>query len=102
MRRSHADACGTVRCGPAVLVLIEPTTSPKNDLEKEELLSSIWPLIVRAAGKISLIKELVRFMTVERSMVRAGRKRTIQRKRTLEIYEMELDQLYRDFMARAK
>ena len=95
---SAALICGQARSQPALL--IQPTIPIKNKLEKEKMLSDIWPAVEQAnllgpsAGKIVLTKDLTMFTTAEKPMSRASGKHTIQRKRTLDLYQEELNELY--------
>ena len=89
--------CGTGRIRPAVL--LQPAEWPRNEYEERELIERVWPNIEKAnkAGPVfgRLIKELLVIAKKEKPMARAGGKDTVQRKRSVELYEDEIEQAYR-------
>ncbi|KAI9676690.1 MAG: hypothetical protein M1822_008253 [Bathelium mastoideum] len=89
--------CGTGRIRPAVL--LQPTEWPASEQEERELVDKVWPSFEKAneAGPVygRLIKELVVVTKREKPMARAGGKDTVQRKRSIELYEEEIDQAYK-------
>ena len=88
--------CGTGRTRPAVL--LQPRQWPENDEEENRLLENIWSFFERAneAGPVHgrLAKELVVFTKKDKPMARAGGKDTVQRKNSIDLYEMEIEQAY--------
>ena len=88
--------CGTARTRPAVL--LQPREWPKDDEAEEQLLDDLWPDFEKAneAGPVHgrLIRELVVLTKKEKPMARAGGKDTVQRKRSIELYETEIDLIY--------
>lgn len=89
--------CGTGRTRPAVLV--QPDRWPESEQEERSLIDATWPQIERAneAGPVfgRLIKELVVVTKRAKPMERAGGKDTVQRKRSLQLYQTEIDEAYR-------
>lgn len=78
-------------------LLVEAIKPHTNELEKQELLDTIWKS-VRIANKESpshgrIHRDMIAFTTAKKPMLRAG-KGTVQRKMTLELYKTELDALY--------
>ncbi|KAH6644984.1 hypothetical protein BKA67DRAFT_664833 [Truncatella angustata] len=78
-------------------LLIEAVKPPTSDIDKNELLSIIWPS-VEAANKQSpsharIHRDMVIFTTTQKPMLRAG-KGTVQRQLTIEMYADELNALY--------
>ena len=88
--------CGTGRPRPAVLV--QPSQWPKSEQEERSLLDAAWPDFEKAneAGPVfgRLIKELVVVAKQSKPMARAGGKDTVQRKRSLQLYQEEIDEAY--------
>ena len=89
--------CGTGRTRPAVLV--QPSQWPEWEQEERSLIDAAWPDFENAneAGPVfgMLIKELVVVAKQSKPMARAGGKDTVQRKRSLQLYEDEIDEAYR-------
>lgn len=89
--------CGTGRTRPAVL--LQPRAWPKTDEEERLLLEDLWSNFDRAnqAGPVHgrLIKELVVLTKQDKPMARAGGKDTVQRAKSLELYEAEIEQAYK-------
>ncbi|MCJ1295167.1 hypothetical protein MMC34_006729 [Xylographa carneopallida] len=79
------------------VLLVEPVTPPSTEQEAEELLTKLWPTIEKANRQSPahgrLFKDLVTFTSAEKPMLRAG-KGTVQRRKTFELYEEELNALY--------
>ena len=90
--------CGTGRTRPAVLIQPVAGKFPKTEQERGTLLDDIWPYIDRAneAGPVfgRLIRELVVFVKEDKLMARAGGKDTVQRKKSIELYEDEIEEAY--------
>lgn len=90
--------CGNGRTRPAVLV--QPRQWPKNDETEKRLLEEICSSFKRAneAGPVHgrLIKELVVLTKEDKPMARAGGKDTVQRKRTIELYDKEIELAYQE------
>ena len=90
--------CGTGRTRPAVL--LQPREWPKNDEDEKQLLEQVWSSFKRAneAGPVygRLIKELVVLTKKDKPMARAGGKDTVQRKRSIELYEEEIESAYQN------
>ena len=88
--------CGTGRTRPVVLV--QPRQWPEDDETEKRLLEEIWSSFKRAdeAGPVygRLIKELVVLTKKDKPMARAGGKDTVQRKRSIELYEEEIELAY--------
>lgn len=88
--------CGTGRTRPAVLV--QPSQWPESEQEERSLIDAAWPDFEKAneAGPVfgRLIKELVVVAKQSKPMARAGGKDTVQRKRSLELYQDEIDEAY--------
>ncbi|KAF6237373.1 hypothetical protein HO173_004263 [Letharia columbiana] len=88
--------CGTGCTRPAVL--LQPRQWPQNDEGENWLLEGIWSSFKRAneAGPVygRLTKELVILTKKEKPMARAGGKDTVQRKRSIELYEKEIELAY--------
>ena len=91
--------CGHARSRPALLV--EPVCYPATEEEKARLMCEVWAAAERAIqqGPVSgkLDRDLVLLTVPEKPLVRAGGKGTIQRKRSLAMYQDEVDQLYINF-----
>lgn len=89
--------CGAGRSRPAVLV--QPSQWPESEQEERSLIDAAWSAIEAAneAGPVygRLIKELVVVVKQSKPMARAGGKDTVQRKRSLQLYEDEIDEAYR-------
>ena len=91
-----AIICGHARPQPAVL--IEPLRPVATRDERECFLSEIWLTLEQvvldgpASGKI--VKDLIILTTPEKPILRAGGKGTILRKRSVDIYQAELDHAY--------
>ena len=79
------------------VLLVEPVTPPSTEQEREDLINKLWPTIEKANQQSpahgKLFKDVVTFTTAEKPMLRAG-KGTVQRRKTLELYEEELNALY--------
>ena len=88
--------CGNARTRPAVL--LQPREWPEDAEGEKRLLDSIWPEVEKAndAGPVHgrLIRDLVVVTKREKPMARAGGKDTVQRKRSIELYETEIDLAY--------
>lgn len=88
--------CGTGRTRPAVL--IQPMQWPENEETGKCLLEEICSSFKRAneAGPVygRLIKELVVLTKKDKPMARAGGKDTVRRKRSIELYEEEIELAY--------
>lgn len=78
-------------------LLIEPMTTTGSGEPCAELLESIWPTVSRANLVIPtharVMKDFIVFTNPEKGVERAG-KGTVQRSKTLEMYETEIDELY--------
>ena len=101
---SHPSVRSALLCGhgrPRPALLVEPVSDPTNEEEKAELMCEIWAAAERAMqqGPVSgkLDRDLVLLTAPEKPLVRAGGKGTIQRKRSLAMYQDEVDRLYIDF-----
>ena len=88
--------CGTGQPRPAVLV--QPRQWPASEDEERSLVNNAWPDFEKAnnAGPVfgRLIKELVVVAKQSKPMARAGGKDTVQRKRSLQLYQDEIDEAY--------
>ena len=88
--------CGTGRSRPAVL--LQPRDWPADQEAEKQLVGELWSHFQRAneAGPVHgrLIKELVVLTKKEKPMARAGGKDTVQRKRSIELYEDEIERAY--------
>ncbi|KAL9077911.1 MAG: hypothetical protein Q9157_003178 [Trypethelium eluteriae] len=88
--------CGTGR--PHYTVLIEAKAPPKTAEERSALVMEIWPAIERANSSESpyarIDKDSVLFTGPEKPMARAG-KGSVQRKKTVQLYSSELDEIYK-------
>ncbi|RYP25697.1 hypothetical protein DL768_011392 [Monosporascus sp. mg162] len=88
--------CGTGRSRPAVLV--QPSQWPESEEEEHKLIDAAWPQFEKAneAGPVfgRLVKELVVVTKQSKPMERAGGKDTVMRKRSLQLYEDEIDEAY--------
>ena len=86
------------------VLLVEAVKVPSTKQERDELLHEIWPTIERANQQSpahgQLFKDLVLFTTTVKPMLRAG-KGTVQRKKTLDLYDEELDSMYTNAAAAA-
>ncbi|KAI1103844.1 acetyl-CoA synthetase-like protein [Jackrogersella minutella] len=80
-------------------LFIEPVTNPRNDEEAEELLDRVWPYVVRANKETVAHGQIGRqFMALsnpDKPFHRAG-KGTVQRARTLKVYQDEIGKLYEE------
>lgn len=87
---------GTGRPRPAVL--IEPRQWPESEQDERGLVDAVWPQIEKAneAGPVfgRLIKELVLVAKQSKPMPRAGGKDTVQRFRSFQLYQQEIDGAY--------
>jgi thioester reductase-like protein len=78
-------------------LLVEATSPPSTEAEKQDILNVIWPSVEAANetcpsfGRIH--RAMIAFTTVDKPMLRAG-KGTVQRKLTTDLYASELDALY--------
>ncbi|KAI1115600.1 acetyl-CoA synthetase-like protein [Nemania sp. NC0429] len=106
---SHPDVTGVLMAGShrfRLCLLIELAQkehqqahqeSESQALRHEGLLEKIWPTIEAANTKVPKFgrvpKELVLFAAPDKPFLRAG-KGTIQRRLTIQAYEMEIDELY--------
>lgn len=78
-------------------LILEPTTDPVNEQERNELVESVWPWIERANketaahGRIS--RDLVMVAKPGKPFLRAG-KGTLQKASTLKLYAPDIDNLY--------
>ncbi|KAI1390133.1 acetyl-CoA synthetase-like protein [Hypoxylon trugodes] len=86
---------GQDRFQPAII--LEPVAQPKTDLEREELIESVWPLIEEANKETVAHGRIERGFAMisnpEKPFLRAG-KGTIQRILTADLYKEETDELY--------
>ena len=89
-----ALVCGTGRTRPAVLV--QPSQWPESEEEERSLIDAAWRTFGKAndAGPVfgRLIKELVVVVRPSKPMARAGGKDTVQRKRSVQLYQDEIDE----------
>ncbi len=79
-------------------LLVEATTTPTTETERRALLDAIWPS-VQAANKASpsharIHRNMILLTSPDKPMLRAG-KGTVQRRMTTDLYEAELDDLYK-------
>ncbi|KAL9106765.1 MAG: hypothetical protein Q9227_008264 [Pyrenula ochraceoflavens] len=91
--------CGTGRSRPAVL--LQPREWPKDRAAEQKLLDEVWSTTssfdkINGAGPVNgrLIRELAVVTRAEKPMARAGGKDTVQRKRSIELYEKEIEEAY--------
>ncbi|KAL9078027.1 MAG: hypothetical protein Q9157_003058 [Trypethelium eluteriae] len=88
--------CGTGRSRPAIL--LQPARWPETEHQERELVDRVWSTFEKAneAGPVygRLIKELVVLTRKDKPMARAGGKDTVQRKRSIELYEAEINEAY--------
>lgn len=79
-------------------LLVEARNPPATKTEKDKLLERIWPLVQQANddcpahGRIS--RDLIVFTSAAKPFQRSG-KGTVQRRLTIELYQNELDDVYR-------
>ena len=89
--------CGTGRSRPAVL--LQPRQWPEDKEGEDKLLDDIWKNFdkVNQAGPVfaRLTRELVVITKKDKPMARAGGKDTVQRKRSIELYEEEIEEAYK-------
>jgi acyl-coenzyme A synthetase/AMP-(fatty) acid ligase len=89
--------CGSGRSRPAVL--IQPSRWPQSVGEENELVEAVGRQFEKAnnAGPVygCLIKELIVMAKQSKPMIRAAAKDTVQRKKSLDLYEEEIDETYR-------
>jgi acyl-coenzyme A synthetase/AMP-(fatty) acid ligase len=92
----NALICGTGQPRPAVL--IQPKCWPGTKEDEYQFINTLQPQLEKAncAGPVygRLIKELVVLAQPSKPMERAAGKDTVQRKRTLEMYESEIREIY--------
>ena len=88
--------CGTGRSRPAVL--LQPMQWPVDEAGEEELLDDVWKNFdkVNQAGPVHgrLIRELTVVTRKHKPMARAGGKDTVQRKRSIDLYDAEIEAAY--------
>ena len=93
---SSALICGSGR--PHFVLLIEAKSPPTTEEQKAAILQEIWPTIERANSSAPsyahIDKGLVIFTSPAKPVARAG-KGTVQRKVTEQLYNSELDQIYK-------
>lgn len=93
---TSALICGSGRPRPAVLV--QPSEWLKTKDEENDFINKLWPQLERAnhAGPVfgRLIKELVVVAQRSKPMERSVGKNTVQRKRSIALYEKEIDHAY--------
>lgn len=93
-----ALVCGQGHVQCALLVELSSNESSEDDKDEQELVEELWPAIQEANESIPeygrLMKDMVIVAKQGKRMIRAD-KGTIQRKRTLEHFAAELEQLYR-------
>ena len=101
---SHSEVRSALLCGHArqrPALLIEPISYPTTGEEKAKLMREIWAAAEKAMlrGPVSgkLDRDLVLLTVADKPLVRAGGKGTIQRKRSLAMYQDEVDRLYIEF-----
>jgi len=86
---------GTDRFQPALI--LEPVKFPQNDVERDNLINRVWPLVVRANketvahGQIG--HQFVALSNPAKPFLRAG-KGTIQRAGTVKLYKDDIDKIY--------
>lgn len=99
---SHPDVRGVLVAGDrrhrlCLLVELKDEVKPGNDIDREQILTKLWPYIEEANRKSSkfgrIPRELVYFATREKPFLRAS-KGTIQRRLTIEAYADEINELY--------
>jgi long-subunit acyl-CoA synthetase (AMP-forming) len=84
---------GYTDCG----ILLEPKEA---DIDKEDFLASVWPaieaanLLVPAYARV--LKQLIVVTSVEKPLARSA-KGTLVRKHSLKLYELEIQQAYKEF-----
>lgn len=94
---SGAVVVGTGKFQPSLL--IEPMHYPDDDTQAKALIEEIWPIVVRANketvahGQIG--KQYIALTKPEKPFPRAG-KGSIQRALALQLYQAEIEQLYKD------
>lgn len=92
-----ALVCGEGREQCALLVEWSSPESSEEDTPEEELVEEIWPIVQKANEKCPefgrVMKEMVIVAKQGKRVVRAD-KGTVQRRRTLESFAAELDELY--------
>jgi thioester reductase-like protein/acyl-CoA synthetase (AMP-forming)/AMP-acid ligase II len=92
-----AVVCGEGREQCALLVELSSPESSEEDTPEEELVEELWPIVQRANEKCPeygrVMKDMVIVAKQGKKAARAD-KGTIQRKRTLETFAAELDELY--------
>lgn len=79
-------------------MLLQPIEWPKDRAAEEKLLDEVWTSFdkVNQAGPVHgrLIRELIIVTQADKPMARAGGKDTVQRKRSIELYEKEIEEAY--------
>lgn len=88
---------GSGRPRPAVLV--QPSKWPQSEEEERDLVDAVWPQIEKAndAGPVygRLIKDLIVVAQQSKPTERSGGKNTVMRKKSLQLYEEDIDEAYR-------
>jgi thioester reductase-like protein len=92
-----ALVCGEGREQCALLVELSSTESSEEDTPEDELVEELWPIVQKANENCPeygrVMKDMVIVAKQGKRTVRAD-KGTVQRKRTLESFAAELDELY--------
>ncbi|KAI4852475.1 acetyl-CoA synthetase-like protein [Aureobasidium sp. EXF-8845] len=92
-----ALVCGEGREQCALLVELSSTESSEEDTPEDELVEELWPIVQKANENCPeygrVMKDMVIVAKQGKKTVRAD-KGTVQRKRTLESFAAELDELY--------
>lgn len=94
---ASALLCGSGRSRPALLI---QARQPLRSVEEERaFLDAVWPQIEKAnySGPVfgGLMRGLVVVTKRDKPMARSGGKDTVRRKRTVELYQQEIDEVYR-------
>ncbi|TLD19227.1 hypothetical protein PspLS_09919 [Pyricularia sp. CBS 133598] len=98
-----AIVIGTMRFQPAML--IEPVSHPSSPQEEEALLDEIWPLVLKAnkelASHARISRQLILITKANKPFPRLA-KDTVHRVLSINLYESEVDELYKEVESRLK
>ena len=102
----HVTGCLVVGAGRSEsALLVEAETPPVSDDERLALVEEIWPHVQRAnASAVAhgrIAKDRIFFTTAEKPLLRAG-KGTVQRQRSVTMYQREIEEVYDDASDKAR
>lgn len=88
---------GDKRSQPCLLLELERATAPANDEDRRSRIENIWPTIAAANEEAPSIAQVAKthvlFATPDKPFLRTA-KGTVQRSKTIELYENEINHLY--------